>query len=327
MKNLHNIQEMKQFSIALQKFLKEKDIEIKHSLMLEGFAKAMDLPDWNTLSAVLQKQALSQSIDYTKFSKDSEKIIRSGNQTYYFQFDNELKVMLVGSENEYSSFSLFVQVTNLDIFTQLSNKLIDYINFHTQSPTIINSNFVVASPDGSKIIDSKNNPQSKSNTIKIENNYSFECDNGKILFDTVNHTLIFENEIHQLVIAGLNKMNFTKQLLQFFNDNSQVKMNMPRFVYPLNDSLLSNMAMRYDHSFGLWAQEGDEKTEKFLEKMRKLHSLYSQNLSDEEIIKLSGIDSISVKQLREEVEGDGFYNPNTNDDLRKYPHKMFQRKK
>lgn len=324
MKNLHNIQEMKQFSIALQKFLKEKDIEIKHSLMLEGFAKAMDLPDWNTLSAVLQKQsqANSQLIDYTKFSKDNEKIIRTGNQTYYFQFDNELNIMLVGSENENTSFSLFLKITDNTLFENLSIALNNYINSQF-NPSVTSSHLTIKSFDGKKIIDSNDNlVSSSSQNIESNGVHVLQCDDGKIILDTINNTINFETVTNQLVINGLNKINLTKQLLQFFNDNSQVKINTTRFIYPLNDSLLSNMAMRYDHSFGFRCKVED--SEKLIDKMRYLHSLYAQNLSDEEIVQLSGIDSISVKQLREEVEGDGFYNPNTKDDLRKYPHKMFQ---
>lgn len=304
MKNLHNIQEMKQFSIALQKFLKEKNIDIKHSLMLEGFAKAMDLADWNTLSAVLQKPSSPDHniIDYSKFSRDSEKIIRTANQTYYFQFDNELKIMLVGSESENNSFNLYLKISDNQIFQDLSTILSGHINDN-----------LLGSLD--KNLDSLNNI------------HSFKCDNGKIVINTIDNTINFESATHQLIINNLNQISFSKQLLQFFNDLSDIKMNTPRFIYPLNDSLLSNMAMRYDHYFGWRSEVNKEESDKMLDKLRNLHSLFSQNLSDEEIVKLSGIGSISVKQLREEVEGDGFYNPMAKKETTKHHHKMFQKMK
>lgn len=327
MKNLHNIQEMKQFSIALQKFLKEKNIDIKHSLMLEGFAKAMDLPDWNTLSAVLQKPSSPDHniVDYSKFSRDSEKIIRTANQTYYFQFDNELNIMLVGSKSKNNSFSLYLKISDHTIFENLSIILNNYI-ISQFNPSITSSHLSIRSFDGTKIIDSHDElvHSEKPNIDPFNGVHILQCDNGKIVVNTIDNTINFESATHQLIINNLNQISFSKQLLQFFNDLSDIKMNTPRFIYPLDDSLLSNMAMRYDHSFGLWAQDEPERVEVFLQKLRNLHSLYAKNLSNEEIVKLSGIDSISVQQLREEVEGDGFYNPFANEEFSKHPQKMFK---
>lgn len=314
MKNLNNIQEMKQFSIALQKFLKTNNIEVKHSLMLEGFAKAMDLPDWNTLSGLLQKNndtnyqyltdPLDQAIscmhsapDYSKFSRDTEKLIRAGQQIFHLQYDNDLNVFLVGFENENMTGSILLHFNNKLLFEKLAYSLSNYISYK-------------AEPEKRPIADEE----------------IFDCNNGKIVFNMVKNTLSFESPINQITIHNLNQINIAKQILQFFNDNSNNPINVQRFVYPLTDSLLSNMAMRYDHSFGLWGEDEPERAKATLDKLRQLHTLFALNLSNEEITAQLNIGDISVKQLREEVEGDGFYNPSNNTELHKYPHKMFTKK-
>ena len=73
---------------------------------------------------------------------------------------------------------------------------------------------------------------------------------------------------------------------------------------PLTEELKHNMAYRYRHDFGLKLAAEQSI---ILSKMEELYSLYSKDLSDEEISRASGFGRVVVSQVREEVEGRGFY--------------------
>jgi Mor family transcriptional regulator len=79
-----------------------------------------------------------------------------------------------------------------------------------------------------------------------------------------------------------------------------------KIMYPETLGLLSSMAMRYRHDFGLME---DEQREEMIVKMKQLYELYNANLSNEEIAEKTKYDLVSICQLREEVEGKGFFIP------------------
>ena len=77
-------------------------------------------------------------------------------------------------------------------------------------------------------------------------------------------------------------------------------------LLPLSIGLLSSMAMRYDHSFGLM---NSERQEQIVKRMERLYSLYAQGLNDTQIENQAQENITTVRQLREEVTGEGFYQP------------------
>lgn len=76
--------------------------------------------------------------------------------------------------------------------------------------------------------------------------------------------------------------------------------------YPKTNALLNSMAMRNDHGFGLYEKEQQDK---IIEKMSKLYDAYADGKSDEQISEELGIYIVTVRQVREEVNGSGFFKP------------------
>jgi uncharacterized protein YfbU (UPF0304 family) len=77
-------------------------------------------------------------------------------------------------------------------------------------------------------------------------------------------------------------------------------------ILPKTDKLLSSMAMRFDHSFGLMEEE-ERKT--LIETMSHVYDAFYQNIDQKNIVSQFNLDPISFKQLLEEAEGNGFYQP------------------
>lgn len=76
--------------------------------------------------------------------------------------------------------------------------------------------------------------------------------------------------------------------------------------YPKTDELLASMAMRSDHAFGIYKEE---KQQAILKKMDSLYDDYSSGKSNEEISKQFPYGLVTIKQVREELTGEGFYQP------------------
>ena len=76
--------------------------------------------------------------------------------------------------------------------------------------------------------------------------------------------------------------------------------------YPKTEELLFSMAMRCDHGFGLYEKENQDR---IVERMNKLYDSYVAGKSDEQISEDLKIYIVSVQQIREEVNGKGFYKP------------------
>lgn len=77
-------------------------------------------------------------------------------------------------------------------------------------------------------------------------------------------------------------------------------------ILPLSSGLLNSMAMRYNHSFGLMNQAQQDK---LIKRMEFLYSLYAQGLDNVQIEKQTQEGIATIRQLREEVIGEGFYQP------------------
>lgn len=76
--------------------------------------------------------------------------------------------------------------------------------------------------------------------------------------------------------------------------------------YEKNETLLNSMALRADHGFGMYDKEEQDK---MIEKMSELYDLYVSGVSDEAISEKTGVYIVTVKQVREETNGEGFYKP------------------
>ncbi len=77
-------------------------------------------------------------------------------------------------------------------------------------------------------------------------------------------------------------------------------------AYQKTKTLLSSMALRWDHGFGLLDEKEQIET---LETMSKIYDEFLNGKTDEEISKTLDIYIVSVSQIREEVYGEGFFKP------------------
>jgi len=76
--------------------------------------------------------------------------------------------------------------------------------------------------------------------------------------------------------------------------------------YPKTDALILSMALRNDHGFGMYDKE---KQDKIIAEMIQLYDAYISGKTDEQISQELGFYLVTVKQVREEVDGTGFYKP------------------
>lgn len=76
--------------------------------------------------------------------------------------------------------------------------------------------------------------------------------------------------------------------------------------YPKTKELLYSMALRNDHGFGLYEKEEQDR---IVEKMDKLYDAYIAGKTDEQISEELEVYIVTVKQVREEVNGKGFFKP------------------
>jgi hypothetical protein len=80
--------------------------------------------------------------------------------------------------------------------------------------------------------------------------------------------------------------------------------------YPKSDALLLSMALRNDHGFDLYEKEEQDK---IIAKMARLYDAYLAGKSDKEISDELGIYIVTVSQVKEEVNGKGFFKPTEED--------------
>jgi DNA-binding NarL/FixJ family response regulator len=76
--------------------------------------------------------------------------------------------------------------------------------------------------------------------------------------------------------------------------------------YPKTDTLLVSMALRNDHGFGMYDKEEQDK---ILAKMDKLYDAYVAGKTDKQISEELNLYIVTVSQVREEVDGTGFFQP------------------
>ena len=76
--------------------------------------------------------------------------------------------------------------------------------------------------------------------------------------------------------------------------------------YPKTQELLNSMALRSNHGFGFYEKEVKEE---ILKRMNELYEAYIAGEGDKEISKNLKISIVSVAQIREEVNGKGFFQP------------------
>lgn len=269
MKKLNTLEDIKSFSISLQKFFKEKSIDIKHSLMLEAIAKAFNLPDWNTLSAKLQNNK-EQCWDIEQYIH----IDNGGYDLYYDKHNEILKIDIsfFGYSHHSQQFHMSIQ------------------DFQLLRMDLINFQQALLKDDASLTETFFKNIQSHRNH---ELEFGFSSKEETLVFKTSSSTVFLTQIYNKETLSEL--ISFTQKVLDIH-------------MYPLEKSLLSSMAMRYDHSFGLM---DTIEQNNLLEKMEKLYFLYAKGLSNEDIVKQFPIDPVSVKQVREETNGEGFYKPNS----------------
>ncbi len=80
--------------------------------------------------------------------------------------------------------------------------------------------------------------------------------------------------------------------------------------YPKTDALLISMAVRNDHGFGLYEKSEQDK---IIQEMSKLYDAYIAGKTDKEISEELDIYIVTVSQVREEVDGTGFFKPTEED--------------
>lgn len=77
-------------------------------------------------------------------------------------------------------------------------------------------------------------------------------------------------------------------------------------MYPKSLQLLTSMAMRYSHDFGLLLES---EKQILLNKMSDVYDLYNKGNSFEQINEKLKIEKFYLKQITEEIDGKGFFNP------------------
>ena len=77
-------------------------------------------------------------------------------------------------------------------------------------------------------------------------------------------------------------------------------------MYEKTTQLLTSMAMRASHDFGL---KDSEERQIAMNEMEKLYDLYKSGKSNEQIAEELNWSATTVKQIRYEVDGTGFFNP------------------
>lgn len=290
MKKLNSTEEVKKFSIALQKFLKENEIEVKHSLMLEGIAKSMDVKDWNTLSALLGSSSNIKSFDAAKFAYDDSVYIRKENNHnqkdgYQLYYDREAEILKITTNYEHSVHFFSVSMNALKEMTGIIYSA--YQSMIENQPNFIGSSIK---------IESKECPLLSKTEIEINMRSPYEL------------SILLENNTGSLNLFGLKNIPALDALFKFLNSiTEEVKSTDNLAIYPLTNDLLSSMAMRYDHSFGLIEEE--EEIAIILERMKNLYILFQSGVSDADIHNKTKMGITSIKQLREETNGTGFYSP------------------
>lgn len=75
-------------------------------------------------------------------------------------------------------------------------------------------------------------------------------------------------------------------------------------MFKKSPQLLASMALRASHDFGF---KSIEKQKLAVEKMDKLYDLYASGKTDVQIAEESGSYIVTVKQVREETDGTGFF--------------------
>lgn len=76
--------------------------------------------------------------------------------------------------------------------------------------------------------------------------------------------------------------------------------------FPKTQALLCSMAMRSDHGFGIYEEEEQER---MIKNMDKLYDAYVSGKTNEQITESFPYGLITIKQVRQEVNGEGFYQP------------------
>lgn len=77
-------------------------------------------------------------------------------------------------------------------------------------------------------------------------------------------------------------------------------------MYEKTSQLLASMAMRASHDFGF---KDSEERQLAMNEMEKLYDLYKSGKTNEQIAEELNWCVTTIKQVREEVDGKGFFNP------------------
>lgn len=86
-------------------------------------------------------------------------------------------------------------------------------------------------------------------------------------------------------------------------------------MFAESNELLISMAVRSNHGFGLESQECKDQ---IMNQMKELYRYYSEGLNDEEIAQKTKYDVVTIGQIREEVQGTGFFSPQRADFYRQF---------
>lgn len=113
-----------------------------------------------------------------------------------------------------------------------------------------------------------------------------------------------------LILEGLSKaLDYHDwNTLSAVLSNKSNENNHNSIYYPMTVELLESMAMRSDHSFGLLERDSIQYNI-IMEEMKTLYKLYKDNKTDEQISHIISLGIISIRQIREEVTGNGFFQP------------------
>lgn len=267
---LSSAEDFKKLSISLKKSFQEKGIDIKQSLILEAISKSLVNADWNTFNALLTKNTveIDKTLPSNSLDKNIEKHFHVDNGGFTFSFNKKEQKMSIES----GFFGYSSNIHHFYFNQELCNFLRDVfedIKSSMNNITHINQN------------NSSYSKTQKDTTITYTEGEAIEFKNP---YNSIQIPIFSIKKLYEYDI--------------YFSSLFELQ------ILPLNERLLSSMAMRYDHSFGLM---NEEEQKSLIEKMTTLYELYSQGFTNEEISEKTNINKISISQIREEVTGEGFY--------------------
>jgi hypothetical protein len=321
--HLNDIEDVKKFTIALNKSLKAQGFESKQANVLEAISHAHGFNDWNGFCAHLKNQAKTHThpIEHDVAWDFKNYIhIDNGGYTIFYHFQSET-LRIDTSFHGYSSDSHYfkMSIEALNQFIEEGKHLFDE---HENNEVQLNQRPLVSSNgtafgvrafyltiynDSNKVDLYHQQEQVLACFQKIIYRYhsAFQSQNnkqqeGQLSINDVEQ--IFQIFSHAKKISHQLNVDLEsileESLQQQFSLYAKIQATR-QFFYEKQGRVVNNMAMRYDHSYGLM---DDKKAQALKDKMIYVCYCLELGFDNLTISNQLQIDKTTMSQLREEWE-------------------------